>query len=113
MRVFRNTDLPVPEGPSMTEISPAGSVSDTSCQIICLPNDLVSPSTTTSTPRTPLLAYRELPVKFGKHDCSPLPCVTQDTQPNEVLTERLRHLLAAHTPLADINPGEHAPCNSE
>lgn len=31
--VLRNTDLPVPEGPSMTETSPAGSVSETSCQM--------------------------------------------------------------------------------
>lgn len=31
--VLRNTDLPVPEGPSITETSPAGSVSETSCQM--------------------------------------------------------------------------------
>lgn len=30
---LRNTDLPVPEGPSITETSPAGSVSETSCQM--------------------------------------------------------------------------------
>ena len=49
-RVFRNTDLPVPDGPSRTEISPGGSVSVTSPQMFWLPNDFVSPSTSTSTP---------------------------------------------------------------
>ena len=50
MRVLRNTDLPVPEGPSITEISPAGSVRVTSPQIGCLPKDLVRPLTSISTP---------------------------------------------------------------
>src|SRR3954464_14521295 len=49
-RVLRKTDLPVPEGPSMTEISPAGRVRETSCQMTCRPKDLVSPSTVISTP---------------------------------------------------------------
>src|SRR5262245_2673028 len=48
--VLRNTDFPVPDGPSMTEISPAGRVSVTSPQMSCRPKDLVSPSTLTSTP---------------------------------------------------------------
>src|SRR5665811_2072694 len=48
--VLRKTDLPVPEGPSMTEISPAGRVSVTSFQMTCEPNDLVRPSTLISTP---------------------------------------------------------------
>ena len=55
--VLRKTDLPVPEGPSMTETSPAGMSSVTSPQISCLPNDLVRPSTLISTPmcaETPL-----------------------------------------------------------
>src|SRR5688500_14206079 len=56
-RVLSSTDLPVPDGPSMTEISPAGSVRETSCQITCRPKDLVSPSTWISTP-TPHLAGR-------------------------------------------------------
>src|SRR5215210_3569034 len=56
-RVLSSTDLPVPDGPSITEISPAGSVSETSCQITCRPKDLVSPSTWISTP-TPHLADR-------------------------------------------------------
>src|SRR3954449_801633 len=47
---LRNTDLPVPEGPSSTEISPGGRVSVTSLQMFWLPNDLVSPSTSTATP---------------------------------------------------------------
>src|SRR5688500_6785698 len=49
-RDFRKTDLPVPEGPRRTEISPGGSVSVTSLQMFWLPNDLVSPSTSTATP---------------------------------------------------------------
>ena len=43
--VLRNTDLPVPDGPSSTEISPGGSVRVTSLQMFWLPKDLVSPST--------------------------------------------------------------------
>lgn len=50
---FRNTVFPVPEGPSMTLTSPAGRVSVTSCQMFCLPKDLVRPSTTTSIPISP------------------------------------------------------------
>ena len=50
MSVLRNTDLPVPEGPSITEISPAGIVSVTSPQISSLPKDLVRSSTLISTP---------------------------------------------------------------
>src|SRR3978361_2212407 len=48
--VLRKTDLPVPDGPSMTLISPGGRVSVTSPQMTCLPNDFVRPSTATSTP---------------------------------------------------------------
>src|SRR3954468_18424187 len=47
---FRKTDLPVPDGPSSTEISPGGKVRVTSLQMFWLPNDLVSPSTSTATP---------------------------------------------------------------
>src|SRR3954453_11843506 len=49
-RDFRNTDLPVPDGPRSTEISPGGRVSVTSLQMFWLPKDLVSPSTCTATP---------------------------------------------------------------
>src|SRR6266542_5795573 len=48
--VLRNTDLPVPDGPSSTEISPAGRVRETSSQITWRPKDLVRPSTTISMP---------------------------------------------------------------
>ena len=48
--VFSRTDLPVPDGPSITQISPAGTVSVTSPQMSCLPKDLVSPSILISTP---------------------------------------------------------------
>src|SRR5258708_1955194 len=50
---LRNTVLPVPDGPSMTLTSPAGKDSETSCQTTWLPNDFVSPSTTTSIPISP------------------------------------------------------------
>ncbi|CAB4768595.1 unannotated protein [freshwater metagenome] len=50
MRVLRNTDLPVPEGPSITQISPAGTVRVTSPQMSCLPKDLLRCSTLISTP---------------------------------------------------------------
>ena len=51
---LRKTDLPVPDGPSMTETSPAGIVSVTSPQISCLPNDLLRLSTLISTPMSVL-----------------------------------------------------------
>src|SRR6266496_4310990 len=58
IRDFRNTDLPVPDGPSRTDTSPGGRVSVTSDQISCLPNDLVRSATATSTPtRVPFLAF--------------------------------------------------------
>ena len=41
MRCLRKTDLPVPDGPSSTEISPLGRVSVTSSQMTCRPNDFV------------------------------------------------------------------------
>src|ERR1700733_6151628 len=52
-RDLRNTVLPVPDGPSMTLTSPAGSDRLTSRQTVCPPKDLVSPSMTTSTPIRP------------------------------------------------------------
>src|SRR5690349_24848888 len=50
---LRNTDLPVPDGPSMTLTSPGGSVSVTSRQMVWRPKDFVRPSTTTSAPMEP------------------------------------------------------------
>src|SRR5690625_4325967 len=47
---FSSTDLPVPEGPSNTLISPGGRFNVTSRQMVCVPKDLDSRSTTTSTP---------------------------------------------------------------
>src|SRR5688500_10592562 len=52
MRVFSRTDLPVPEGPSMTQISPAGMSRVTSPQISCLPKLLVRLLILISTPMT-------------------------------------------------------------
>src|SRR6476620_3300705 len=50
IRVLRNTDLPVPDGPSSTLTSPGGSVRVTSDQMLARPKDFDSPSTRTSTP---------------------------------------------------------------
>src|SRR3978361_1094398 len=47
---FSSTDLPVPDGPSRTLISPAGSVSVTSDQMFELPNDFERFLIPTSTP---------------------------------------------------------------
>ena len=48
--------MPVPEGPSITQISPAGMVRVTSPQISCLPNDLVRSLTWISTPMSSSLS---------------------------------------------------------
>src|SRR6195952_3239403 len=47
---FSSTDLPVPEGPSSTLISPAGNVNVTSDQMFELPNDFERFLIPTSTP---------------------------------------------------------------
>src|SRR3954451_18362876 len=48
---LRKTDLPVPDGPSITEISSGGTVRVTSLQMFWLPNDFVRPAPW-SAPRT-------------------------------------------------------------
>src|SRR3954464_3442304 len=53
MMVLSRTDLPVPEGPSMTQISPAGIVSVTSPQMSCLPKLFVRSLISISTPMGP------------------------------------------------------------
>ena len=60
MSDLRKTVFPVPEGPSMTLTSPAGRVSETSCQMFCLPKDLVRSSTTTSIPIPPPAGMRDM-----------------------------------------------------
>src|SRR4051794_30846823 len=62
MIVLRRTDLPVPEGPSITQISPAGTVRVTSPQISCLPKLLVKSLISISTPifGLPLTRFRWL-----------------------------------------------------
>src|SRR4051794_22017235 len=64
---LRKTDLPVPDGPSITEISPGGSVRVTSLQMFWLPNDFVSPSTSTATPTSRPSAPASLPA-CAHHD---------------------------------------------
>src|SRR3954454_14589371 len=74
---FRNTDLPVPDGPSSTEISPGGNVRVTSLQMFLLPKDLVSPSTSTATPTSASpSAPAALPVPAPPHRRAPAVCVT-------------------------------------
>ena len=50
MIVLSSTDLPVPDGPSITQISPAGTVSVTSPQISWLPKLFVRSLISISTP---------------------------------------------------------------
>src|SRR4051812_5866291 len=68
IRVFSSTDLPVPEGPSITQISPAGTVRVTSPQMSCLPKDLVRPSIWISTPMG-LLPSQVSPATRGSRPC--------------------------------------------
>ncbi len=66
---LRNTDLPVPEGPSMTETSPAGMVRVTSPQISCLPKDFVRSVTSICVPIPTLFPLPSL-----------LPCLARRTR---------------------------------
>src|SRR5436190_8464394 len=50
IRHLSSTDLPVPDGPSITQISPAGTVRVTSPQISCLPKLFVRSLISISTP---------------------------------------------------------------
>src|SRR4051812_45879857 len=59
MRVLRKTDLPVPDGPSRTLISPAGRVRLTFSQMVWRPKRLVRSVTVISTPTASL--------HFGQH----------------------------------------------
>src|ERR1700761_2540586 len=59
---FKNTDLPVPDGPSSTLTSPGGTSIVTSSQIRWEPKDLVSPST-------------EIPIPIAKRPLQRLPFV--------------------------------------
>src|ERR1700737_2143742 len=73
IRDFRNTDLPVPEGPSRTLTSPSGTSSVTSSQIRWGPKDLVNPSTWIPMPtRDPSAKCcpRHLPPACGLSHCS-------------------------------------------
>src|SRR5207248_924074 len=59
MMCFRNTDLPVPEGPSITVILPFGMSQVRSSQTVCDPKVLVSSLTPISTSGLPSLGRRE------------------------------------------------------
>src|SRR5262245_18432471 len=72
MMVLSSTDLPVPDGPSITQISPGGTVRVTSPQISCLPKDLVSPSISIATPirralPSTALSRRSVPSVGARH----------------------------------------------
>src|SRR5688500_18603058 len=98
MSVLRNTDLPVPDGPSITQISPAGMVSVTSPQMSCFPNDFVRSSTLISTPTgqpTPLrpLCPASLVPRGGRAQTR-----TPLTSNNGLAAARLRVGVVAVTP---------------
>src|SRR6478752_10451933 len=84
IRALRKTDLPVPDGPSITETSPAGIDSETPPQMSCLPNDLLRLSTLISTPMSALVLPRRCthPFPVGRARTSlprlPLPIPTLD-----------------------------------
>jgi hypothetical protein len=60
---FKNTDLPVPDGPNSTLTSPAGRSKVTSSQIRREPNDFVKPSTSIPMPT------RDPSSSVGVHVC--------------------------------------------
>src|ERR1700759_3927052 len=63
---FSSTDLPVPDGPSNTLTSPAGSVNVTSDQMFELPNDFERFLIPTSTPPMRYL-LRSFPARTNVH----------------------------------------------
>src|SRR5262245_149804 len=67
---LRKTDLPVPDGPSMTLTSPGGSVNVTSRQMVWRPKDFVRPSTTTSAPIEPPAPSRGIPRQNAVITCN-------------------------------------------
>src|SRR5262249_60880262 len=67
---FRNTDLPVPDGPSSTDTSPGGRVEVTSAHISCLPNDFVSSEMATSMPMLTLPDARQDTSPRDRHNRS-------------------------------------------
>src|ERR1700712_1867105 len=71
MMVLRRTDLPVPEGPSITQISPAGMVRVTSPQISCLPKLLVKSLISISTPIRASLSFGSGGLGTAMYDRSP------------------------------------------
>src|SRR3954471_12638762 len=81
-RDFRKTDLPVPEGPRRTEISPGGSVSVTSLQMFWLPNDFVSPSTSTASPTCVPLRLRLPGRSPPRRNDEPRQCATPLRRPH-------------------------------
>src|SRR3954468_2258609 len=78
MMVLSSTDLPVPDGPSITQISPGGTVSVTSPQISCLPKDLVSPSISIATPIARALPSRGCPRSLRGHAALQRPTLTSN-----------------------------------
>src|SRR5688572_10147771 len=89
MRVLRNTDLPVPDGPSITQTSPAGIVSVTSPQMRSLPNALVRFSTLISTPTVPLssASCADSPVGIHQRPVAP-PLPTRNLTPSYARHDR-------------------------
>src|SRR3954453_726081 len=97
MRVLSRTDLPVPEGPSITQISPAGTVRETSPQMSCLPKDLVRPSIWISTP----MGMCVLPVSAGQRGAR-WPCQRCQRPGRREVTHWSPG--SSHTPSGDLVP---------
>src|SRR5687767_11383008 len=100
IRVFSRTDLPVPEGPSITQISPAGMSRVTSPQISCLPKLLVRLLILISTP----IAHVSLCLSWttAGHTTGEYDLVTPHEAHNVAVSAKLRGLVSPVTPVHPV-----------
>src|SRR6476620_540759 len=103
---LRNTDLPVPDGPSMTETSPAGMLRVTSPQISCLPKDLVRSSTLISTPTSALPCVVRPASRAGPRAHYALGCslAYQRVNKQEVTAQSVQRNTVCHSPFEQTAP---------
>ena len=87
---FRNTDLPVPDGPSRREISPGGQRQRDVAPDVLTAEGLGRPSTSTATPTT---ACPSAPAAM------PVPAPVASTSPGSVRRRKLVRIRDAHEPL--------------
>src|SRR4051812_31256523 len=78
---FSSTDLPVPDGPSSTLTSPAGSVNVTSDQMFELPNDFERFLMPTSTPAMQSSRCRGVSTRVRRVSTHGRPNVTDAVEP--------------------------------